>query len=469
MNNDNTVSRVVEDLRAAAEAGSPGVRLPSVRELMARHRAGPVTVQRALQRLVAEGLVEARPGRGSFVAAAGGPSAAVARPDIGWQTVALGERTVSSDGLGELLAVPRPGAVPLSSGYLSEDLQPLSQLAASMGRASRRPGAWGRVPVEGVDQLRAWFAREAGGGFGTHDVVVASGGQAALSAAFGALAAPGSPVLFESPTYVGALAAARAAGLVPVPVPADEDGVRPDLLEEAFASTGSRLFYCQPLYANPHGAVLSPERRQAVMGAAKGAGAFVIEDDWARDFALGGEPPPTLASADSDGHVVYVRSLTKVLAPGMRVAALCARGPAGARLGAARLVNDLFVAGPLQEAALDLLSSPAWERHRRRVRKELRLRRDALTAAVRERLPGVRFAVPAGGLHLWVRLPDGTDDALVAAEAGRAGAVVSPGRHWFPAEPTGPFLRLSYVGAGTEGLARGVEILARVLDAGAPA
>ncbi len=469
MNNDNTITRVVEDLRAAVGAGSPGERLPSVRELMARHRAGPVTVQRALQRLVAEGLVEARPGRGSFVAARDAvPSSDRTAPDYGWQSVALGERTVSADGLGELLAVPRAGAVPLTSGYLSEDLQPLGTLSAAMGRAARRPGAWGRAPVEGSEQLRAWFAREAGGGFRAHGAVIASGGQAALSAAFRALATPGSPVLFESPTYVGALASARGAGLVPVPVPTDAGGVRPELLEEAFASTGSRLFYCQPLFANPHGAVLAPDRREAVMEAARGAGAFVIEDDWARDFALEGGPPPTLASGDPDGHVVYVRSLTKILAPGMRIAALCARGPAGARLKAARLVNDLFVAGPLQEAALDALSSPAWEKHRRRLRRELRVRRDALLSAVRERLPGVGIpAVPAGGLHLWLELPEGADDALVAAEAGRAGAVVSPGRHWFPAEPTGPFLRLSYVGVGPEELARGVGILASVSGAGA--
>ena len=84
-------------------------------------------------------------------------------------------------------------------------------------------------------------------------------------------------------------------------------------------------------------------------------------------------------------------------------------------------------------------------------------------------LPGVRMPpVPKGGLHLWVELPEGSDDALVAANTARTGAVVSPGRHWFPAEPTGPFLRPSYVGAGPEELAREVEILARVLEEDTP-
>ena len=85
--------------------------------------------------------------------------------------------------------------------------------------------------------------------------------------------------------------------------------------------------------------MLATDRREAVLRAAKGARAFVIEDRWARDFALEGEPSPTLASGDPDGHVVYVRSLTKILATGMRIAALCAKGPAGERLKAARRVK----------------------------------------------------------------------------------------------------------------------------------
>ena len=258
MLNDNAETRVIEDLRAEAGASAPGERLSSVRELMARHRASPVTVQRAIAALAAEGLLEPRPGRGTFVA----PRApAPVAPDLSWQAVALGAGAVEADALHELLAVPAPGAIPLSSGYLSLDLQPINLVGAALARAARRPGAWERGPVEGREELRAWFAREAGGSLRAHDVVVCSGGQPALATAFRALAAPGDPVLVEAPTYLGAIVAARAAGLRVVPVPSDADGVRPDLLAQAFARTGARLVYCQPLYANPHGSVLAADRR----------------------------------------------------------------------------------------------------------------------------------------------------------------------------------------------------------------
>jgi DNA-binding transcriptional MocR family regulator len=461
MSKGNTYASVIKELRAAATAGEPGSRLPSVRELMARHGAGPATVQRAVGQLVREGLVEARSGRGSFVARQ--PEDPL-RSDLGWQSVALGERRVSADGLGELLGVLPEGAIPLTFGYLSEDLQPLAQLATAMARSARRPGVWGRIPTEGLEGLRAWFAREVGSGARAHDVLVTPGGQAALSTLFRALVAPGSPVLFESPTYVGALVAARSARLRPVPVPTDADGVRPDLLGEAFAASGARIFYCQPTYANPHGVTLSPDRRDAVLEAARAAGAFVVEDDPSRDLALGDAPPPPLASRDPDGHVIYLRSLTKAVAPGLRIAGLCARGAAGARLKAARVVDDFFVSGALQETALELLSSPAWRRHRRRVRSELAARRNALVEVVRERLPqGSLASVPRGGLHLWLGLPDEVYDVRVAAEAGRRGVVVSPGRHWFPAEPNGSFLRISYTGADANTLAEGITVLAGVV------
>ena len=461
MPNDNADNRVIQDLRATALAAPPGERLPSVRELMARHRASPVTVQRAVAALAAEGLVEPRPGRGTFVA---DRPAAQAPPDLSWQAVALGARAVDEAPLQELLAVPPAGAIPLSCGYLQLELQPLSVVGAALARAARRPGAWERGPVEGREELRAWFAREAGGLLRAHDMVVCPGGQAALSTALRALTVPGDAVLVEAPTYVGAIIAARAAGLRVVPVPSDADGVRPDHLAAALRRTGARIVFSQPLYANPHGASLDPERRAAILDALAASGAFLIEDDWSRDLAIDGDPPPPLAADDREGHVIYLRSLTKSAAPGLRVAAIGARGAAGARLRGARIVDDFFVSGPLQEAALEIVSSPGWRRHCRRLRSELRVRRDALTAALARHLPGLaRPAVPAGGLHLWIALPEDADDVAVATAAAAEGVVVFPGRPWFAAEPPGPFLRLTFAAAPPDALDEGVKRLARVL------
>jgi DNA-binding transcriptional MocR family regulator len=163
---------------------------------------------------------------------------------------------------------------------------------------------------------------------------------------------------------------------------------------------------------------------------------------------------------------VYVRSLTKAAAPGLRVAGIAARGAAGARLRTARVVDDFFVSGPLQEAALDLLTSPAWRRHRSALRAGLAERRDALVAALARHLPQCEIPlVPAGGLAVWLRLPDGADDVAIAAAAPSAGVAVSAGRQWFPAEPPGPYLRLTYAGAGGAELTEGVRRLVGVVAA----
>jgi DNA-binding transcriptional MocR family regulator len=145
--------------------------------------------------------------------------------------------------------------------------------------------------------------------------------------------------------------------------------------------------------------------------------------------------------------VIYLRSLTKSAAPGLRIAAVGARGPAGARLRAVRLVDELFVAGPLQQAALEFVTSPAWDRHRRQLRTALRARRDALLSALHRHLPATAAPRPRGGLHLWVRLDEGLDDVRVAAAAATGGVIVFPGRPWFAAEAPASHLRLTYAAA----------------------
>jgi DNA-binding transcriptional MocR family regulator len=466
MNDDNAEDGVIRLLRAAAHSAGPGGRLPSVRTIMSELRVSPVTVQHAMRRLTAEGVIEVRASKGVFVATA---QARPQVPDLEWQSVALGAKPPGDEALPDLLAVPGPDAVPLSSGYLDPELQPVAALGAALGRASRRPEAWARGPVEGREELRAWFARQAGGSFRAGDMVVCPGGQAALSTAFRALTAPGDPILVESPTYLGAIATARSAGLSVVAVPVDADGVRPELLDAAFTRTGAKVFYCQPLYANPHGAVLSRERRPEVLAVLAKHQAFLVEDDFARDLVIDGTPPPTLAADDVHGHVIYLRSLTKTAAPGLRVAAIGARGAAGARLRTARVMDDFFVAGPLQLAALEFLSSPAWQRHLKALRPALKARRDALLTALATEIPQLRpVTVPTGGMHVWVRLPDDLDDLVLTKAAAAHGVVVSPGRPWYAADAPAGHLRLTFGGAPPEVLTEGVRRLAAAVASVGP-
>ncbi|MFF2192962.1 PLP-dependent aminotransferase family protein [Streptomyces sp. NPDC058157] len=459
----SSVAELAESLRSELDRYPAGGKLPSSRALVERFRVSPVTVSRALAQLAAEGLVVTRPGAGAYRAH---PRASgLTHGDTSWQEVSLsaegaGEvvpRSVDASGLLSSLAATPPGVIELNGGYLHPSLQPERAMAAALARAGRRPGAWGRPPLEGLPELRDWFAREIGGAvgaLGAADVMITAGGQSALTTALRALAPPGAPVLVESPTYPGLLAIARASGCRPVPVPTDADGVRPELLAAAFEATGARVFVCQPLFQNPTGAVLSAERRPEVLRIARAAGAFVIEDDYARNLAHedAGPLPAALAAEDADGIVVHVRSLTKATSPSLRVGALAARGPVLDRLRAIQVVDSFFVPRPLQEAALELVGAPAWPRHLRAVAAELRHRRDVLAGALRRELPGVELPhLPRGSYQLWVRPPGGGDDAEFAAAALRAGVAVAPGRPYFCAEPPAAYVRMSFAGVSGPG------------------
>ena len=454
----NTVEAELRHLIAGA---SIGTRLPSIRDMASRHRVSPVTVQHLITRLEREGLVEPKPGRGTFVTGAPAERAG----DWNWQTVALGTRPVPGEGMVELLTDHPPDVVSLAMGYPDRSLQAIDLLTSAVSRAARRPGAWERSPAQGSADLRNWFASDIGGGVRAEDVVIVCGGQAALSAAFRSLASPGDAVVLESPTYVGAIDAARLAGLLPTPVPRDEQGMRADLLDDALRATRARLVYVQPFAANPTGAGMSAARRNEVIQVARANDAFIIEDDFVHDVYFGDPPPAPMLHHDRDGHVIYVRSLTKSAAPSLRIAAMVARGPALRRLRNARLVDDFFVSTVMQEAALIAVTSSGWPRHLRRLRRAVSSRIDAAIDAIGHEA-GLRLTTrPAGGFVVWVGIDDRIDDRAAALAALHGGVAVTPGSLSFCSEPPGSFLRLSVAGADESQINEGIRRLGSALRA----
>lgn len=458
MNDDSSARRLADALRVDLAGALAGARLSSSRSLAATHGVSPVTVAAALRLLAAEGLVETRPGEGTF---ARRPSTAPGG-DTAWQLTSMGPATAQATVLGTLVRPPRADAVPLSSGYLATEQQPHHLVAQALARAARRPTALGRVDPTGLPELRSWFATEVGAR--ADDVLVCAGTQAALATVFTSLSRPGDAVVMESPTYLGAIAAAHAAGLTVVPVHRAPHGAPdPQDLDRALRSSGARLVYAQPHGANPTGTSWPASTHRELVAVARRHGAFLVEDDWAHDFVLAGTPRP-LAADDPDGTVLHLRSLTKSTVPALRVAAVVGRGPVMARLAAGRTAADLYVSGVLQHAALDVVTGPGWRRHLRDARAGLVERRDALAAAVVRHVGADALTcLPDQGLHLWVRLPDGLDDLQVARACADRGVDVAPGTPWWVTEPSGPHLRLSYAAATPDEAARGVRLLAEVL------
>ncbi|MDT0301370.1 aminotransferase-like domain-containing protein [Streptomonospora wellingtoniae] len=466
MNNDST-ARIVDALQRWIAQAPPGAKVPSNRALMAEYGAGPVTVQKAMRKLAALGLVESRPGVGTFVR-----TVRTARPlDYGWQTGALRSPRTRIPALSTPMRSGRPDTIGLHAGYPDRELLPERLVRAALARAARSDAALTRTPAAGSPELQAWFAGELAEAApvgvappSPRDVVVLPGSQSGLSTVFRALVGSGSPLLMESPSYWGAIVAAAQTGVHVVPVPSGADGPDAEELARAFDETGARAFYAQPNYANPTGAQWSAELREEVLGVVRAHGAFLVEDDWAHDFGIDTSAQP-VAAHDDAGHVVYLRSLTKSVSPSIRVAAVVARGPARDRILADHGAVSMYVSGLLQAAAVDVVTQPGWRTHLRSLRRQLRSRRDMLAAALAEHAPGAHLAhLPPGGLNLWARLPDSTSLDRLVRDCEAEGVTIAPGTEWFPAEPPGPYIRLNYSVPDPDRFPDGARVIGRALS-----
>jgi DNA-binding transcriptional MocR family regulator len=465
--NDDSSSQIVAALRRWLTTAPPGARLPSTRDLVAEHQASPVTVQKALRELARLGLVETRPGVGTFARSVRPP-----RPtDFGWQTAALRSPQDRIPTVSTALRSAPNDVLALHSGYPDRELLPERLVRAALTRAARGDAALARPPAAGLPDLQGWFASELRNVCPpdvspptASDVIVLPGSQSGLSSLFRSLVTRGQPILLESPTYWGAITAAAQAGVRVVPVPSDTGGPDPVELDRAFAETGARVFYAQPTWANPTGAQWTTDRADEILEVVRAHNAFLIEDDWAHDFGITSEPHP-LAARDEDGHVIYIRSLTKSVSPALRIAAVIARGPARDRILADRGAESMYVTGVLQAAALDVVTAPGWRTHQRSLRQQLRSRRDLLAESLARHAPLAHLhALPTGGLNLWVRLPDGIDAAALAQACERTGLLIAAGNEWFPAEPTGPYVRLNFSGPNPACFADAARILGRAID-----
>jgi GntR family transcriptional regulator/MocR family aminotransferase len=233
------------------------------------------------------------------------------------------------------------------------------------------------------------------------------------------LAASGATrIAVEDPSHTTQHLRIRALGLELVPCPVDGEGLLVDGLD-------ADAVFVTPAHQFPTGAVLSGRRRRDLLAWAQRAGGFVVEDDYDSEFRYDREPVRALQGLAAD-RVVHLGTVSKTLAPALRLGWIVAPDELAAELEEAKRLADDFSPALDQLALAELLTSGAYARHLRRARGAYRARRDLLVDALARELPELTVAGVAAGVHIVLLLPAGCDDAAVAASAAEAGVRVPP-------------------------------------------
>jgi len=302
-------------------------------------------------------------------------------------------------------------------------------------------------------------------------VMVANGSMNAAALLFDHLVGGDDSVIVEQPTYDRTLLLLnrRAGGLVGVPL--EEDGIDVGGLEGALADTTPKLVHVIPNFHNPAGCTLPEDKRRRLVELATEHGFTLFEDDPYREVGFAGKPAQTMLSLDRANRVIYASSFSKTVSPGVRVGYLV--GPVETIAALAKRANETYISPNMLAESIvwELCRSGGLAENIEVVKGALRERRDALTDALRERLPEAEFVVPQGGYFLWLTLGDDVDTTALLSVAAEEGVSFVPGAD-FMLEGGRSSLRLSFAGVPPEQIPEGVTRVARALErvrAAAPA
>jgi 2-aminoadipate transaminase len=373
---------------------------------------------------------------------------------------------VLSSAIRDLLAVvDRPGMISLAGGLPAPESFPVEAVAAATSRVLSS-AALQYSASQGDEALRCWVATQRGLGLSAADVVVTAGSQQALDLVSRSVLDPGDVVALADPGYVGAIEAFRLAGASLAGIPSDEEGLIVEVLaERCRRGQVPKLVYVVSNFANPGGATLSLPRRQQLAALADRFGFLILDDDPYGELRWRGSAVPPLASMTA--RVVWLGTMSKVLAPGLRVGFASGPAEAVAELVLLKQAADLHTSTLSQRIAHEVVSCDpsGWTAHLAQLRVLYQAKADALVAALEARLGDrIRFARPDGGMFVWATLP-GVDTTDLLDRAVAAGVAFVPGSA-FAVDAVGhaESLRLSFATVSPAELDEGVRRLVSVLD-----
>jgi DNA-binding transcriptional MocR family regulator len=462
--------QIRDQLRERILAGDlpAGTRLPPQRELARSLGLSRTTVVNAYEELASEGLVEAHVGRGTLVTAP--PLPADPHP-IAWHAhfSNLGRRITQHPSTSSPLVHRSQECISLAFGLPDPSLLDPARLQKAWEAIVKRlgAGAVGLCPAQGTHEVRTAIAgrmQARRAAVRPEDVVVVNGSQHGLDLILRLLVEPGDAVLVETPTYFGALQSFNAWGVRAIGVPMDEAGMDVERVKFLLARYHPRLIYTVPTYQNPTGITMSLERREQLVALAQQYQVPIVEDDPFGDLYFDTPPPPPLRALDHHGHVLYLGTFSKILAPGLRVGWIAGPGPLLERAALLNQVTELQPNSVGQHLVAEFARQGWLEALIERARHTYYARCRTMDQALRRhRLPDTHWSLPQGGMFLWLHLPQQVDGEELLEETGRQGVIFLPGGLMYPSGSPRSECRLNFSVPTEREIKQGIATLAATL------
>ncbi|HEX4067555.1 MAG TPA: PLP-dependent aminotransferase family protein [Acidobacteriaceae bacterium] len=466
--------QVYRGLRQAILSGALRARdrLPSTRDLAEQLGISRTVVLLAYDQLLAEGFVSGRGGSGTYVSeelAQNLPSRNTLpgkRQSTDLRLSRFGTAVAQSV---ESVDSPqrRPAALRYDFVYGRSDLEtfPFAVWRRLLLRQARKApvrqfdygSALGSLNLR--EAICAHLRRSRAVVCDPEEVIVVNGSQQALDLVMRVLVEAGDRVAIENPHYNGTREALRAAGARLCPVPVDRHGLDPARLPD-----DAGLAFVTPSHQFPTGAILTLDRRLALLEWARRRNAVIVEDDYDGEFHYDGRPLESLQGLDPEGRIVYIGTFSRTIFPALRIGYLIAPRSLVPAFTAAKWISDLHSATLEQQTLAEFISNGMYERHLRRLRRRNTARRAALLDAIHKHL-GSRVELTGEGagaqVVLWPRKR--VSERAVVAQAARRGVGIYGIAHCFLRQPSRPGFMLGYARLNEKEIREGIRLLAEVL------
>jgi len=294
------------------------------------------------------------------------------------------------------------------------------------------------------------------------NIIVTSGAQQAIDLISKVCVHPGDTVLAENPSYLGArtIFAMRGANIIGIPV--DQDGMNISLLEHYVKRYHPKLLYTMPIYQTPTGVCMSPQKREELIKLAKRHEFYIIEDDMLSDLCLNDDKILPLKSQDDGECVIYVKSFSKMLMPGIRTAYMIVPSVIVDDLIKAKYTTDISTSGFIQRALSIYIKSGAWDAHVKRLLPIYKERLQTVAEYAKYfREIGMSFELPKGGLGIWLTLPPNIHELQIYYKCLDKKVLIVPGSNFYISPMMGSerHIRLSYAVPDSNELKKGMEVI----------